>query len=260
MTLSTRSHAALAAVTLSLAFAPVACDDDDDGGGGGGPTGGSGPSLAAADRPSESPCPDQDVLTDTDEFDDFLEALEMGSFVYLDLPYNASDPNIFAKKCGLGSAWDPSDNTDEIPPVSTPVTISQLFTSGNAGICADGFTSGDFGTGEGYPAAGTYRKEFKVTFSGMTWHVRVRITASGTAAGETFASRGITVPTDIEDTLVYEVDGAETDHDDVLLEAIGSLQASSSGSTPNVMIEVRESAAGAVVFTLLVEIICVSKS
>lgn len=185
----------LCTVVVSLLLSSVSCDDGEDapaGGGGGG--GGTGLELAAADRGNVTPCPDQMVLTDAGLFADFVDGLQNGTFLYLDVPFDAGDAAIFRKKCGLGSAWDPADNTNEVAPAVTPVTITTLFTTGNAGICAEGFDNDSFGTGEGFPVAGTYRKEFKVNSGGTTWHVRVRIKIEGSAAGNTFADEGIAFP------------------------------------------------------------------
>jgi hypothetical protein len=209
--------------------------------------------------PAVSPCPSQAILGDPVEFDLFRSALLSGTIVHLDVPYDAGDSNIFRKKCGLQGYWDPAEAIDEVAPAMTPVTIASLFTLENTGICATGFTSTSFGTGEGFPVAGTYRKEFKVSHLAFTWHVRVRIRVSGTNAGHTFASEGIAVPADLQNTLVYEVDGVVTAHDAVGPAGIGALMASTT-EAPGFTLDVREDAAGPIVFTAIIEIICVEKS
>ncbi|MHC4550468.1 MAG: hypothetical protein ACYTEZ_17010 [Planctomycetota bacterium] len=234
----------------------VGCDGN---GGGTGGTGGTGTlALTAADAPAVTPCPAQTILTDAAELTALKDALQSGTFVHLDVPFSVADPDIFKKKCGLEPLWDPAAAIDEVPPLTTPVTISSLLQFGNAGICAAGFDSGSFGTGEGFPVAGTYRKEFKVAHLGMTWHVRARIKVSGTSAGNTFASEGISVPGDIENTLVYEVDGAVTAHADVLTAAIAAL-AVSANDAPTFTLDIRQSGAGPIIFTAVVELICVAK-
>jgi hypothetical protein len=179
--------------------------------------------------------------------------------VHLDVPFNASDPDIYRKKCGLQGFWNPAAAIDEVAAFVTPVTLSSLITSENAGICAANFDNGSFGTGEGFPVAGTYRKEFKVTDAGTTWHLRLRITVSGTSAGNTFADETIAVPADIENTLVYEIDGLATPHANVIPAGIAAL-AADMDDAPSFTLDVRKSAAGPIVFTAVVEIICVSKA
>jgi len=175
------------------------------------------------------------------------------------VPFNAADPDIFKKKCGLQGFWNPAAAVDEVAPLVTPVTISSLFEVENLGICATGFDAGSFGTGEGFLAAGTYRKEFKVAHNGMTWHIRARITVSGTSAGKTFASEGIAVPADIEGTLAYEVNGQPTSHAAVFPTAVGQLTADVDDA-PSYTLDVRKTGAGPIVFTVVVELICVEKT
>ena len=242
---------------LLLLLLPVACSsddddnsggDDDDGGGGGGL-----PTLTADDAPGTSPCPSQEILGDAAQFATFQTALLEGTYLYLDVPFNGSDPDIFKKKCGFEEFWDPADNVNEIAPFTTPVTVSSLFVTGNAGICAEGFTASSFGTGEGFPEAGVYRKEFKVTHASTTYLVRVRVTVSGPLAGETFDSQMITVPGDLEDTLGYEIDGEDEDHDEVL-EAIADALGAGDAS---VMLDVLDAPGGNVILSALVEFLCV---
>jgi len=230
-----------------------ACNDTDEGQVGGGGGGGGAPSLTSADFPAVSPCPNQDILTDAAQFAAFRTALLNGTFLYLDVPFDAGDADIFRKKCGLNTFWNPVDNVDEIAPAATPVTISDLFVTGNAGICAAGFNNSSFGTGEGFPVAGTYRKEFKVTDMGVTYLVRTRVSVTGSAAGDTFMSRGITVPGDLEMTLSYRVDGVPALHDDVLVAITNALQ------SPDAMtiLDVLDMAGGTTILTALIEVICV---
>jgi hypothetical protein len=195
---------------------------------------------------------------DTVELDMLKVALESGTIVHLDVPYDAGDPNIFRKKCGLQGFWNPAAAINEVPPGATPVTIATLFQLENSGICAAGFDASSFGTGEGFPVAGTYRKEFKVAHMGTTWHVRLRLKCSGTSAGHTFAADGITVPGDLQNTLVYELNGTVTAHDDVPAAAVAALAASTTDA-PGFTLDVRMSAAGPVIFTVVVELICVQK-
>lgn len=241
-------------LVLALASLFAACDDNGDGtvnGGGGG--GGGAPALTAADMPNVSPCPNQTILTDAAQFATFQTALLSGTFLYLDVPFNAADLDIFSKKCGLGSFWDPADNIDEVAPVNVPVTVADLFQFGNAGICAAGFDNGSFGTGEGLPVAGTYRKEFKVAHLGTTYLVRTRVTVTGSSAGDTWTSLGVTVPADLENTLGYEVDGAAVVHDDVLTAIAGALQSPDA----TVMLDVFDMPGGTLLLSAMVEVLCV---
>ena len=240
-----------------VVLAAVLCGCSDSGDSSGGGPGGL--ALSSSDRPAVAPCPSQAILGDPVEFEQFRAALLGGTIVHLDVPYNASDSNIFRKKCGLQGYWNPAAAVNEVAPFTTPVTIATLFQLENTGICAAGFTSSSFGTGEGFPVAGTYRKEFKVSHLASTWHVRVRISVSGTNAGHTFASEGITVPTDLQNTLVYEVDGVVTPHDNVASAGIAALLASTT-EAPGFTLDVRESGAGPIVFTAIVELICIQKS
>ena len=229
-----------------LALSLASCNDNDNDGFGP-------PTLTAADMSGVTPCPNQTVLTDGGQFSVFKTALLNGTYLYLDVPFNGSDPNIYVKKCGLDANWNPADNTDEVAPASTPVTIADLFVSGNAGICADGFDNGSFGTGEGFPVAGTYRKEIKVSHMGATYHVRFRISVTGSAAGEKFSDRGITVPTDLQSTLGYQVDGVDQVHADVLTAIAGAMTSPSARA----MLDVFDMPGGTLLLSALIEIICV---
>jgi len=79
---------------------------------------------------------------------------------------------------------------------------------------------------------------------------------SGTSAGHTFVSEAISVPADIENTLVYEVNGVVTPHTGVLGAGIAVLAASATDA-PSFTLDVRLSSGGPVVFTAVVELICV---
>lgn len=246
-----RAH--LLALVLPLASLFAACDDNGDGVNNGGGGGGGAPALTAADMPNVSPCPNQAILTDAAQFATFQTALLNGTFLYLDVPFNAADLDIFRKKCGLGAFWDPADNVDEVGPVNVPVTIADLFQFGNAGICAAGFDNGSFGTGEGLPVAGTYRKEFKVAHLGTTFLVRTRVTVAGGSAGATWDSLGVIVPADLENTLGYEVDGTATLHADVLTAIATALQSPDA----TVMLDVLDAPGGTLLLSALIEVLCV---
>jgi hypothetical protein len=203
--------------------------------------------------PNLSPCPNQTILSDAAQFATFKDALTNGTFLYLDVPFDGGDPDIYSKKCGLDLFWNPADNTDEIAPVATPVTIADLFQFGNAGICAAGFDNGSFGTGEGFPVAGTYRKEIRVSHMGATYLVRIRVTVTGASAGATFDSLGITVPDDLENTLGYLVDGTAQVHADVLTAVCSAFQS----PTVTVMLDVLDTPGGVTLLSALIELLCV---
>ncbi|MEW8469629.1 MAG: hypothetical protein AB2637_13940 [Candidatus Thiodiazotropha sp.] len=270
-------------VVLTLSGCPGDDDDNDDtdtttdsgdtgngsgdgssGDGSGGDTLSGNLVLQTADNPNVTPCPLQDILTDATAIGALRTALESGTLLYLDLPFNGSDSDIYRKKCGLEGFWNPADNINEISlssigldPATAP-NITNLVLFGNAGICADGFNNSSFGSGEGFPVAGTYRKEIKAAHQGTTYHLRFRAVVSGSSAGNTFASEGITPATDLS-TLVYSVDGVVTPHDDVFSAIVTAMSASTS-SAPGATVEVRMSAGGAVIFTAAIEVICVSAS
>jgi hypothetical protein len=220
--------------------------------------------LQSADSPNVTPCPAQDVLTDSTALSALRTALLSGTLIYLDVPFNGGDSDIYRKKCGLQGYWNPADNSAEISlasigldPVGAP-NITDLVLFGNAGICAEGFNNGSFGVGEGFPVAGTYRKEIKATYQGTTYHLRFRAVVSGTSAGNSFSTEGITPSTGLR-TLVYSVNGVDTPHDDLFSALVAAMSASTS-SAPGATIEVRKSAGGAVVFTSVIEVICVATS
>lgn len=276
---------------LSVALMLSGCpgDDDDDngntdtttdsgdaGGDGGGDTagdaggdsGGGGITgnlvLQSADSPTVLPCPTQDILTDASAISALRTALVSGTLLYLDVPFNGSDSDIYRKKCGLEGFWNPAENSDEISlsaigldPAGAP-NVADLILFGNAGICADGFNNSSFGSGEGFPVAGTYRKEIKAAHQGVTYHLRFRAVVSGSSAGNTFSSEGITPSTDLR-TLVYSVNGAETPHDDLFSALVNAMSASTSAA-PGATIEVRKSSGGVVILTAVIEVICVSIS
>lgn len=234
----------------------MGCDGSDPvptGGGGGGTL-----ALTAQDQAGVAPCPAQSVLTDAAQLTALKDALQNGTYTYLDVPYDGGDPNIFVKKCGLEGFWNPTDNTQEVPGPA-PINLMDIYASGNSGICATGFTSSSFGVGEGFPAAGTYRKEFKVAHMGSTYHVRLRVTVTGTSAGNTFTAEGLSNPPDFVNDLFYEVDGTATPHNDVA-NAIFAALTVVADTAPNATLGVKKSAGGAVVWQAKIEFICVSVS
>ena len=221
-------------------------------GGGGGTL-----ALSAADQAGVTPCPTQTILTDAAELTALKDALQNGSYVHLDVPFGAGPADIFQRKCGLEGFWNPADNVDEIAGAS-PLTIASVFIAGNAGICAAGFDAGSFGMGEGFPVAGTYRKEFKVAHMAMTYHARLRVVVTGTSAGNKFTDEGLANPPDFDNDLVYEVDGTVTPHADVLNAMIAALVVVTD-TAPTATLGVRLASGGPVIWTAKVEIICVAK-
>jgi len=240
-------------LSLLLTSCPSSDDDNGNSGGGGGGGGGGGPALVAADLPGVLPCPNQAILTDAAMLTTFKTAILMGSFLYRDVPFAGGDPDIYRKKCGLGAFWDPAASTDEIPPSMSfqdPPVLSDFFVFGNAGICS---TNYDMTFADGLPVAGVYRKEFKVSHMGVTYHARIRVTVSGAAAGSSFAALTIAVPADLENTVGYEVDGVNTTHANVLIALANALTAPAASTT----LDVLDAPGGNVLMTALVEFLCV---
>jgi len=232
----------------------VGCDGSDPA-----PTGGGGGTLAlsVADQAGVTPCPAQTILTDAAALTALKDALQAGTYVYLDVPF-VDTVNIYRQKCGLEGFWNPADNTQEVPGPA-PVNPLNIYAAGNSGICATGFNSTSFGTGEGFPVAGTYRKEFKVAHMGSTYHVRLRVTVTGTSAGNTFTATGLTNPPDFENELAYEVNGTTTPHDDVWNDMVAALTVVTD-TAPNATLGVKLASGGPVIWTAKVEFICVALS
>ena len=218
----------------------------------------SAPALTAADRTDVAPCPSQDILTDDTELAALKDALLTGTLSFLDVPFDLADADNFKKKCGLEGFWDPTNNINEVSEaiLGGPVTLARLLTPGfgNAGICAAGSTPA--ARIDGFPAAGTYRGEVKAVKGGTTWHLRYRAVASGTSAGNDFASEGVTVPGDVETAAEYKVNGVVTAHADLRTAIVNA--ASTSGDA--IVVDVSKGPGLPVVFSASIELICVTKS
>ena len=182
--------------------------------------------------------------------------MKNGAIRHLDIsPFPASNP--WERKCGFDSAWNPADHVAEIGTGGNAVTMANLFNLFNAGICSANYTN--FGADTGFPQAGEYHSEFKVSHNGMTWHARVRYTVTGSKAGAFFVDEGIAVPADLINTLEYAVDGVTVAHGGVFSAMVDAMTASSTDA-PGATLTVKPSAAGSVVFTGNAELICVTKS
>lgn len=212
--------------------------------------------LTAADKPDVTPCPSQDIVKDAAQFAPFHEALKNGAITYLDVPFDGADPDIYKKKCGADGFWNPADNTNELPLGAPPPTFADIVIDGNSGICADGFAQ--LGQDEGFPAAGTYRKELKVAHQGATYHARIRLSSSGPASGKKFADEGVSGKSDIETALKYEINGQAVVHDDVWKTGIDALKADGT-AYPGFEFKANKPD-GSPLITSTVEFICVSKS
>lgn len=210
--------------------------------------------LVADDKPGVTPCPSQAILLEQSQFADLKTAMRDGVVTYLDVPFNGADPNIYKKKCGFETFFDPATNTDMIPVAGSPKLATILMT-GHGGICADGF-SGNFGADDGFPGQGVYRKEFKVAHMGRTYHVRARVTARGPAAGQKFSAHGIAVPADIQNTLVYRLAMMPTTHDN-LWPTIANLLSSDGTVFPGVDLAVDKG--GTALFQAKLELICAAR-
>ena len=213
-------------------------------------------SLTDDDRPSTSPCPNQDVLKDAGELASFRDAVLTGALAFRDVPFSSGDPDNFKKKCGFEEFWDPAANTKDVSPMSvgiTSVNISQLLNNGNAGICATGSSPSNFLSG--FPQAGVYRTEFKAAKGGTNYLVRLRSTVSGSAAGNEFLTESISGD-DIENNVQYRVNGKVAKHDNVLTAMLNALTPSGDA----VQLDVLRSGGGDVILSVAVEVICVAKS
>jgi len=241
-------------VLVLVAAVLVGCDGSDPApivGGGGGTL-----ALSVADQAGVTPCPAQTILTDAAELTALKDALQAGTYIYLDVPF-VDTATIYRRKCGLEGSWNPADNTQEIPGPA-PLTLGAIYASGNSGICAAGFDNTSFGNGEGFPIAGTYRKEFKLAHLGTTYHVRLRVTVTGASAGNKFTDEGLNNPPDFTSELFYEVDGTPTPHADVANDITAALTVVTD-TAPNATLGVKKSAGGAVVWQAKIEFICVAK-
>jgi hypothetical protein len=226
-----------------VAFGFVSC-------GGGGDDGPGGTGLSAADFESVAPCPNQELLRDPALLA-AVQAAMLANVTYDDIPFDAMDPDIFAKKCGLEGAWDPALATDLIAENGPPRTLANMFITGNAGICSDNFAN--FGTDEGFPKAGTYRKQFRVNNAGVSTWVRARAKVSGSAAGARFADEGVVIG-DLSTTFEYAVNGTVVAHDALWAGIVNAL--TTAGDLPVVTLEVRRMAGGDVILTVEVTLIC----
>ena len=226
---------------------------DVDGGGGGGL-----PALAEADKPAVTPCPNQAILSDGTMLEALKTAMLSGAVAHRDIAYDGTDPDNLHRKCGFEGNFDPEDGTISLVPAGgdgVHPDVAALIMSGNSGICADGFGHSSFGSGEGFPAAGVYRKEFVASYMATMTTVRTRITVSGTAAGLPFndASLMIDISTaDDLEALTYVLDGTVVAHGDLWQAITDSL----APDTQSMRLEVKKEAAGAVILTADIEFIC----
>lgn len=224
-------------------------------GGDGGP---SGPiDLSSDDFPEDGPCPSQDLLTDEDAFAALKAALTDGSIVYMDVPYDGGDSAIFDKKCGRPGAFDPAIYVNMVPVTGGDPDLSDIVDFQNGGICADGFDASSFGSGEGFPSAGTYRKEFRAALEGTTYQLRARMQASGSEAGSIFSDAGLSHP-GAADELVYEVNSTEVDEADLWDELVNGMTASGT-SLPAVTLDVSTDTGEDPVFTTVIELVCAAE-
>ncbi len=233
---------------------------------GGGGAGGDASALTASDFPAVSPCPSRAILGDATMFTALKTALASGVVTYMDVPYNAADANIFKKKCGLEdvNGFDPAIYTDMIPAAGggghADVTtggmpeLTKILTLGNAGICATGFTATSFGTGEGFPTAGTYRKEFRVAYMGTTYRIRAKIAVSGASAGHTFAQDSLT-PAGTAG-LAYQVNGATVVETGLWGALLGAM---APGAAPHATLTAAKTA-GTPIWSADVAFVCASSS
>jgi hypothetical protein len=132
--------------------------------------------------------------------------------------------------------------------------LSTIVDTGNGGICATGFTAASFGTGEGFAAAGSYRKEFRVAYMATTYRIRARMVVSGSSAGHTFSQDAVAFPGGTA-SLVYQVNGA-TVPENALWGGLVTAMTAAAGSLPTATLTVRKTAADPEIFRADISLIC----
>ncbi|MEM6606070.1 MAG: hypothetical protein AAF671_09935 [Pseudomonadota bacterium] len=213
-------------------------------------------SLTSSDRPSTAPCPDRSVLSNPAALATLKDAILTGALAFRDVPFSSADPDNFKRKCGFNEFWDPAANVDDITPMSlgiTSITISQLFSNGNAGICTAGSSPANFLSG--FPQAGVYRTEFRAAKGANNYLVRLRSTVSGSAAGNEFLTESV-MTADIENNLEYRVNGSVASHANVLNAVVNAVSVDGDA----VQLDVLRSRGGEVILSVSIEMICVSRS
>ena len=219
--------------------------------------------LTCADFPGVAPCPNQALLSDATKLAALKAALTSGALVLENDDFDGGDPDIYKVVCGREGYWDPSHATTLIPPATPVPILASLFApspDGYAGVCAS-FMAWS-AAGDGFPAAGTYRKQVRATYGGQTYTVRARYTASGTAAGQTFVAAGLSdadyyASTDVAAELVFQVNGT-TVPEATVWPSLVSAFASSTTTFPTATLAVKESASGPAIWTGTFDLLCAS--
>ncbi|MBI5299261.1 MAG: hypothetical protein HY877_03065 [Deltaproteobacteria bacterium] len=151
----------------------------------------SGVALTSLDFPTVGVCNNSvDVTTTT-----FKNALSVAtSFIFMEKTFTSDADNPFI--CGKQGTWDPSDanafSTTNSTVLFADTTMSIIQnTRGTVMMCNSGFTFTNLAYG--FHDAGTYRAELTFTDGTTTRRVRLRFTVSGTDAGKTLSSLGLTL-------------------------------------------------------------------
>ncbi len=165
------------------------CGGSDSSGGGGG--GGGGVVLTAEDFPTVGVCATNLVDVTGATFKAALAAAT--SFTFLHKPYTTDADIPFI--CGTQGTWDPSDAAafDVTKDLAMADAMADLLAGmfGHVFICNTGFGF-TAGASEGFHDATAYRGELTFAANGITYRARVRFTVTGTDAGKTLASLGLT--------------------------------------------------------------------
>lgn len=151
-------------------------------------SGTSGVSLTTSDFPDDGVCSGSINVT-TDSFKAAMAALT--SFIFLHETYSSDADIPFI--CGLQGTWNPGTAGAFAAQGTVPLsdTTTSAIQTQNLMICNTGFdfTQLDYGFND----AGTYRGEFTFTDGTTTHRARMRYTVTGTNAGRTLASLGLTL-------------------------------------------------------------------
>lgn len=158
------------------------------------------PTLTAGDFPGVTPCSDRDTLTNDA---DFAAALAAASQVMFTVNFSQFDTNGFPEICGLSDddntlapadiPWDPAAMNEvrlcnEMSGLADFTQFFAAITPNGSDLCQ---TTTAFG-GEGFPRAGTYRKDYCVESGQDSYAARVRKTISGPQADADYTTAGVT--------------------------------------------------------------------
>lgn len=151
----------------------------------------SGVALTSLDFPTVGVC-NNSVDVTTTAFKNALSAAT--SFIFMEKTFTSDADNPFI--CGKQGTWDPND-ANAFSTTNSTVLFADTMTSliqntrGTVMMCNSGFNFTN--VAYGFHDAGTYRAELTFTDGTTTRRVRLRFTVSGTDAGKTLSSLGLTL-------------------------------------------------------------------